>query len=71
MKPRCSNQRSHALTLTEVLVVIVVLAIVALVLLPAISLGPQGPRKMTCVTNLKQFSLTFQIWEGDNGDNYP
>jgi hypothetical protein len=25
MKPRCSNQRNHALTITEVLVVIVVL----------------------------------------------
>jgi len=26
---------------------------------------------MTCVTNLKQISLAFQLWDGDNGDNYP
>jgi prepilin-type N-terminal cleavage/methylation domain-containing protein len=34
MKPRFSNQTNHALTLTEVLVVIVVLAVLAMILMP-------------------------------------
>jgi hypothetical protein len=70
MKPRCSKQRNHALTLMEVLAIIVTIAILAAVLLPANG----GKRKaviISCVNNLKQLGLAYKIWGGDNNDHYP
>jgi competence protein ComGC len=70
MKTRCSNQRSPAMTLTEVLVVIVVLVVLAALLLPALATARHhsGP---TCVTNIKQIWLSFEIWAGDNNGKFP
>ncbi len=59
------------MTLVEVLVVIVVLVVLTLFLLPAIFIGPQGPMKITCISNLHQIGLAYKTWEGDNGDKYP
>jgi prepilin-type processing-associated H-X9-DG protein len=72
MKPRCSNQRTHALTITEVLVVIVVLVVLVVVLLP--SLAPRAKidaRRAPCINNLKQIALGLKVWEGDHGDKNP
>jgi competence protein ComGC len=70
MKPRFSNQRNYALTLTEVLVVIAVLAVFVAIFLPALT-----PAKhhggLNCVSNLKQVGLAYRLWEGDNNDKYP
>lgn len=73
MKPRCSNQRNHALTLAEVLVVIAVLFVVAIVLFQAINQRPHLSRaeSFTCVNNLKQVDLAYHIWAGDHGGKYP
>ena len=70
MKLRFSNQRSHALTLVEVLVVIVLLLVVAALLLPALAKAKirGGPN---CVNNLKQIGLAYRIWAGDNNGKYP
>jgi prepilin-type N-terminal cleavage/methylation domain-containing protein/prepilin-type processing-associated H-X9-DG protein len=79
MKPRCSNQRNHALTLTEVLVS----AAIACVLAGAAYLMFHRPKvvrrivhqnrssEIQCVNNLKQIGLAYRIWEGDNGDKLP
>jgi prepilin-type N-terminal cleavage/methylation domain-containing protein len=70
MKPRFSNQRNHALTLVEVLVVIAIIAFLAAILLPA--LNHHSTRKpLLCSENLKYVGLAFRIWAGDNGDKYP
>jgi prepilin-type N-terminal cleavage/methylation domain-containing protein len=70
MKPRLSNQKNHALTLVEVLVVIVVLAVLAAILLPMLAAAKRhsGPN---CVSNLKQIGLAYTIWAGDHNDKYP
>jgi hypothetical protein len=70
MNPRVSNQKTAALTLVEVLVVIVVLFVLAVVILPAIN-SHHEREHISCVRNLKQISLAFLIWEGDNGGKYP
>ncbi|HEY5233132.1 MAG TPA: prepilin-type N-terminal cleavage/methylation domain-containing protein [Verrucomicrobiae bacterium] len=71
MKPRFSNQRSHALTLVEVLVVIVVVAFLAAMFLPALVNVHHTRMPLNCVNNLKEVELSFRIWAGDNNDKYP
>jgi prepilin-type N-terminal cleavage/methylation domain-containing protein len=79
MKPRSSNQRNRALTLTEVLV-----SVAAVCILAGISylvfhrpkvvhriVQQNRSTEIQCVNNLKQIGLAFRIWEGDNGDKLP
>lgn len=71
MKPRCSNQRNGAITLTETVVVAVILAVLAAVFLPALSKAKPRTKKLNCVNLLKQVGLAYKIWEGDDGDKFP
>ncbi len=70
MKPRITNQKNHAMTLTEVLVVIAVLAVLIALILPALTLAPHRSH-LNCVNNLKEIGLAYRVWAGDNGDKYP
>lgn len=72
MKPRCSNRGNYGLTMIEVLALIFVTGIV-LLLLAAMLLPDEGRIKyrLDCVNNLKEASLAYRIWEGDNGGLYP
>jgi prepilin-type N-terminal cleavage/methylation domain-containing protein/prepilin-type processing-associated H-X9-DG protein len=79
MKPRCSNQRNRALTLTEVLVSVAVVCVLTGVGYLALHRPKPVHRvvhqnqssEIQCVNNLKQIGLAFRIWEGDNGDKLP
>ncbi len=71
MKLRFSNQRNHALTLIEVLVVIAVLVVLAAILLPIIAVSKKKSSRINCVNNVKEIGLAYRVWEGDNGDKYP
>jgi prepilin-type N-terminal cleavage/methylation domain-containing protein len=64
-------QQKKAFTLIELLVVIAIIAILAAMLLPALAAAKRKAQRISCVNNLKQDSLAFRIWEGDNGDKYP
>lgn len=70
MKPRCSKQRSQALTLVEVLVVIAILVVLVFLLLPSLA-GSTRSVRIQCVNNVKQVGLGYRIWAGDNNDKYP
>ncbi|HEX7577143.1 MAG TPA: prepilin-type N-terminal cleavage/methylation domain-containing protein [Verrucomicrobiae bacterium] len=79
MKPRCSNQRNHALTLTEVLVSVAIVGVLAGVAYLVFH-RPKAVHRIVrhdrsteiqCVNNLKQIGLAFRIWEGDNGNKTP
>jgi prepilin-type processing-associated H-X9-DG protein len=71
MKLRFSQQRNHALTLTEVLVVIFVIAFAVALLLPALAAAKKKHARINCISNLKQIGIAFRIWEGDHGDKFP
>jgi prepilin-type N-terminal cleavage/methylation domain-containing protein len=64
-------QQKKAFTLIELLVVIAIIAILAAMLLPALAAAKRKAQRISCVNNLKEASLAFRIWEGDNGDKYP
>jgi prepilin-type N-terminal cleavage/methylation domain-containing protein len=64
-------KQKSAFTLIELLVVIAIIAILAAMLLPALAAAKRKAQRISCVNNLKQVSLSFRLWEGDNGDQYP
>jgi prepilin-type N-terminal cleavage/methylation domain-containing protein/prepilin-type processing-associated H-X9-DG protein len=71
MKPRFSNQRNHALTLVEVLVVVAILVVIAAIFLPVLAATNRKSSRLGCVNCLKEIGLAYRVWEGDNGDKYP
>ncbi len=74
MKNRIETQRlklKNDFTLIELLVVIAIIAILVALLLPALKGAKEVARKITCMSNLKQFGYAFQMYSGDNGDYFP
>jgi competence protein ComGC len=70
MKPRVSNQKTAALTLVEVMVVVFVLFVLAALLLPPTS--RRYPTMRTrCAQNLKQIGLAYSVWAGDHNGKFP
>lgn len=69
MKPRVSHQKTAALTLVEVLLIIFVLFVLAALLLPATS--HRGPAKgAMCLNNLKQVGIASLVWAGDHNGKF-
>ena len=69
MKPRLSNRRNLALTLTEVLVIVAVA--IALAILAGLPQAKAKAIRISCLSNLKAGECAFRLWAGDNNDKYP
>ena len=58
-------------TLIELLVVIAIIAILFTILLPTLSSAKSFARTLKCASNMKQFSLAFNMYNNDFNSWYP
>jgi prepilin-type N-terminal cleavage/methylation domain-containing protein/prepilin-type processing-associated H-X9-DG protein len=58
-------------TLIELLVVIAIIAILASILFPVFSRARAKARQASCVSNMKQLALAFEMYAQDNDETMP
>ena len=66
-----SRPARHAFTLIELLVVIAIIAILAAILFPVFAQAREKARAISCLSNLKQGSLAYQMYTQDYDETTP
>ena len=57
--------------MTDVLIVVATLVLLGFVLLPVFSRAKARPKRVNCISRLKEIGLAFHIWSNDNDDQFP
>jgi len=65
------RRREQGFTLIELLVVIAIIAILAAILFPVFARARESARRATCLNNLKQLGIGFQMYAQDWDETYP
>ena len=65
------SKPANAFTLIELLVVIIIIALLAAMLLPTLAKAKQKGQNIKCVNNLRQMTLAWISYAGDNLDRVP
>jgi len=71
VQQRNNKVQQTGFTLIELLVVIAIIAILASFLLPTLSSARERARRTTCMNNLKQFSLAYEMYAEDYYEKFP
>jgi len=66
-----NTKSSTGFTLIELLVVIAIIAILAALLLPALAAAKRRAHDANCISNLKQLTLAYTLYDGDYGVGIP
>ncbi|HOL22017.1 MAG TPA: type II secretion system protein [bacterium] len=64
-------KRKIGFTLIELLVVIAIISALAAMLLPALSQARERARRTTCMNNLRQFAMAFEMYADDFYEKFP
>lgn len=64
-------QRKDGFTLIELLVVVAIIAILAALLLPVLARSREKARSAQCLSNLRQWGMSYEMYADDNDDYLP
>lgn len=70
-KVRAYRAGSQGFTITELLVVIAIMAILCAILLPALDKGRSRAQAISCLNNLRQLQLAWQMYTVEENDELP